>query len=218
MFKVLTTTLLLFILTFCQQDKIKIIDKPIDFGEKRIQLTLNYIHDHYGLDPDNIKIIPKIIVLHWIESNDFNTSFEILKPETIQYGGVVANAGNLNVSAHFLVDRDGTIYRLMPENRMARHAIGINYYSIGVENVGGEGGKDNMTQAQIDANVRLVEYLAKKYPTIEYLIGHYEYTRFENTKFWLEKDPAYRTVKTDPSEKFMKTVRARVASLGLKTP
>ena len=99
-----------------QQDKIKIMDKPIDFGEKRIQLTLNYIHDHYGLDPKNIGISPRIIVLHWIESNDFNTSFQILKPETIQYGGIVARAGNLNVSAHFLVDRDGTIYRLMPEN------------------------------------------------------------------------------------------------------
>ncbi len=36
-----------------------------------------------------------------------------------------------------MVDRDGTRYRLMPETYMARHVIGLNYYSIGIENVGG---------------------------------------------------------------------------------
>jgi len=31
------------------------------------------------------------------------------------------------------VDRDGTVYRLMPENWMARHCIGLNHVAIGVE-------------------------------------------------------------------------------------
>ena len=33
-------------------------------------------------------------------------------------------------SAQFLVDRDGTIYSLMPETFMARHVIGLNLSSI----------------------------------------------------------------------------------------
>ncbi len=202
----------------CQRDSLRIIDKPIDFSEKRIGLTKEYIRQHYGLDPEDITITPRIIVLHWIETNDFQEAYNILKPETIQYGGIVARAGNLNVSAHFLVDRDGTVYRLMKETWMARHVIGLNYYSIGVENVGGAGGVDNMTEQQIEANARLVRYLVKKYPSIKYLIGHFEYTQMEHTPYWLEKDSTYRTVKTDPSEAFMEAVRSRVKDLHLAKP
>lgn len=131
----------------------------------------------------------------------------------ICFSPIVADAGNLNVSAHFLVDRDGTVYRLLKETWMARHVIGLNYYSIGIENVGGAGGVDNMTPQQIEANAKLVRYLVKKYPTIKYLIGHYEYTRMEQTPFWMEKDSTYRTVKTDPSKAFMQAVRAWVSDI-----
>ena len=116
------------------------------------------------------------------------------------------------------MDRDGSIYRLIPETWMARHVIGVNYYSIGVENVGGKGAIDNMTKKQIDANIKLVKYLVKKYPNIEYLIGHYEYTNFESTRFWMEKDPTYRTLKTDPSEAFMAKIREATESLDLIKP
>ena len=42
----------------------------------------------------------------------------------------------LNVSSHYLVDRDGTIYQLTPETILNRHAIGVNWCSIGIENIG----------------------------------------------------------------------------------
>ena len=214
--RLIILTILFTGLISCNQNEIKIIDKPIDFSENRVGLTLDYIGDHYSIYPKDIKIEPEIIVLHWTESNDFEKSFNIFKPEKIQYGGIVAHASQLNVSIHFLVDRDGTIYRLMPETWMARHVIGLNYHSIGVENVGGKGAIDNMTKEQVDANIKLVRYLAKKYPTIEYLIGHYEYTDFEDTRFWMEKDSTYRTVKTDPSEAFMAKVREATEYLDLQ--
>ena len=206
-------------LTGCrQQERLHIVDRPIDFSPLRVELTKEYIRQHYGMEVEDIHITPKIIVLHWIETNDLEEAFGILKPDTLQYGGIVSRAGKLNVSAHFLVDRDGTVYRLMDESTMARHVIGLNYYSIGVENVGGVDGIDNMTPAQIEANARLVRYLVKKYPTIHYLIGHLEYTRMENTPLWLERDSTYRTVKTDPSEAFMQAVRERVQDLHLQGP
>jgi beta-N-acetylhexosaminidase len=131
----------------------------------------------------------------------------------------IAAAGALNVSAHFLVDRDGTIYRLMGENIMARHVIGLNYTSIGIENVGGKGDKaDDLTPAQRQANIDLVFYLKGKYPSIEYLIGHHEYLQMESTPLWLERDKGYRTKKSDPGEKFMSAVRHAVAPLHLKAP
>lgn len=201
-------------------ENLKIIDKPIDFGAERIAMTKEYIKTHYGKSVDNIYIIPKIIVLHWTAEPDFQKSFNRLKPQRLLSDRKdIAKASQLNVSAQFLVDRDGTIYRLMPENWMARHVIGLNYSSIGVENVGGRGNKvDDLTLAQRTSNKKLIRYLKAKYPTIEYLIGHHEYTQMESTSLWLEKDKGYRTVKADPGTKFMVEMRESVKDLRLKTP
>ncbi len=214
----------LWTLTSCvaqpQHTPLKIIDKPIDFGPERIAMTKAYIAKHYGKRVKDITIVPKIIVLHWTAELDFVRSFNRLKPQYLLTDRKdIAKASLLNVSAHFLVDRDGTIYRLMPENWMARHVIGLNYAAIGVENVGGKGNKiDDLTPAQREANKRLVRYLKAKYPTIEYLIGHHEYRQMEQTPLWLERDKGYRTQKRDPGERFMQEVREAVKDLKLKKP
>ena len=101
---------------------------------------------------------------------------------------------------------------------MARHTIGINYSSIGIENVGGKDNKtEDLTQAQVIANAKLIQYLRFKYPKIEFLIGHYEYEKMQNSGMWLEKDKNYRTKKVDPGKKFIKAVRKKVSILGLKS-
>jgi len=189
--------------------KFSIIQKPIIFTDKRKNLTKEYIKSHYGFDVKNITIKPKTVVLHWTAVMDLEKSFERLNAELLFSDRAdIAKASALNVSAHFLVARDGTIYQLMPDNWMARHVIGLNYSSIGVENVGGEANsKEDLTQAQLNANIRLVKYLKAKYPSIKNIIGHHEYREFENTPLWLEKDAGYRTKKADPGEKFMRDVR-----------
>jgi len=148
----------------------------------------------------------------------FNKSFKRLQPERLLTDRKdIAKASLLNVSSQFLVKRDGTIYRLMPENWMARHVIGLNYSSIGIENVGGKGNKvDDLTPAQVRSNIALVEYLKAKYPSIEYLIGHHEYRQMEHTSLWLEKDKGYRTVKSDPGDAFVQKVYNKTKDLGLK--
>ncbi len=210
----------LLLATGLSAETVKIIDKPIDFGSKRVAMTKTYIAQHYGMKVKDITIEPKIIVLHWTAEMSFDKSFHRLKPEKLLSDRKdISKAGALNVSAHFLVARDGTIYRLMPENHMARHVIGLNYSTIGVENVGGKGNKaDDLTPAQLKANIALVKYLKHKYPTIEYLIGHHEYRQMEKTSLWLEKDKGYRTVKSDPGKRFMGDVRRAVKPLHLKEP
>lgn len=200
--------------------QINIIDKPIDFGPERIAMTKEYIKSHYGMSVESIEITPKIIVLHWTAEMDFEASFKRLQPQKLLSDRTdIVKASALNVSAQFLVARDGTIYRLMPENWMARHVIGLNYSSIGIENVGGKGDKvDDLTPAQRKSNIALVKYLKAKYPSIEYMIGHHEYTQMDNTSLWLEKDKGYRTMKSDPGEKFMTDIRSTVECLKLKTP
>ncbi|MEA1893513.1 MAG: glycoside hydrolase family 3 N-terminal domain-containing protein [Campylobacterota bacterium] len=197
-----------------------IIQRPIDFAENRIDMTKAYIKQHYGFEVKNIEIEPKIIVLHWTAVMDFEKCFLRLKGEMLYSDRAdIASAGALNVSAHFLVARDGTITQLMPDNWMARHVIGLNYSTIGIENIGGENNaKEDLTQAQVESNVGLVKYLKAKYPSIEYLIGHHEYRAMEKTPLWLELDDGYRTKKADPGDKFMKSVRGQVEYLELKKP
>ncbi|QOP42190.1 glycoside hydrolase family 3 N-terminal domain-containing protein [Sulfurimonas marina] len=199
--------------------KQKIVQKPIVFTPHRIELTKQYIKQHYNKDVENIKITPKMIVLHWTAVMGLEDSFKRLYPEELLTDRKdIANASLLNVSSHFLVDRNGTIYQLMPDNYMARHVIGLNYTTIGVENVGGEGNKkEDLTPAQLKANIELVRYLRTKYPTIDYLIGHHEYREFEDTPLWLERDKGYRTKKADPGDKFMNDVHSNVKDLGLKS-
>ena len=52
--------------------------------------------------------------------------------------------------------------------------------------------------------------LKKKFETIEYVIGHYEYRCFEKHGLWLELDENYRTKKDDPSVRFMSELRTNI--------
>lgn len=48
------------------------------------------------------------------------------------------------------------------------------------------------------------------------MIGHHEYTNFENHELRLEMDEGYRTQKSDPGEKFMRKLRAAKKHLQFK--
>jgi beta-N-acetylhexosaminidase len=200
------------------KESITIVSKPIDFGVKRVQMTKDYIRNHYGIDAQTINIEPKIILLHWTGAMDLESSFKRLKSEKLFADRTdIAKASKLNVSSHYMVDRDGSIYKLMPDNQMARHVIGLNYSAIGIENIGGRADKaEDLTKAQLKANISLIKYLKAKYPKIEYVIGHYEYRKMEKTPLWLEVDKGYRTFKTDPGKKFMFNVRKGIKQLKLK--
>ena len=198
---------------------LEIVDRPIPFSAERVEMTRAYIRAHYGLEVPDIRIVPRIVVLHWTAVPTLEGSFEAFRSERLPGGrSDLAVAGEVNVSTHFLVDRDGTVYRLMPEDRMARHVIGLNYEAIGVENVGGTDGVEDLTEAQVEANIRLIRSLTRQYPTIQYLIGHSEYRLFEGHRLWRERDDGYRTAKIDPGEEFLSRVRRGVESLGLKGP
>ena len=204
----------IFIILFsCKSSRI--VDRPIDFKKDRIDLTLQYMEDRYGLERSTPKIDPKMIVLHWTAIPNLEDSFNAFKRSKLpQSREGISSASQLNVSSHFLVDQDGTIYRLMPETTMARHVIGLNHTAIGIENVGGTP-ETPLTNAQLESNIWLVNYLSNKY-AIEYVIGHYEYTNFEDHELWLEKDSGYRTEKVDPGEDFMNAIRTAVKDKNFK--
>lgn len=210
----LGSLLVLSVLSSCSFSK-RIVERPIKFDEERIALTKQYMVQRYNLTGETIEINPRMIVIHHTVIPTFEKTFEAFDPPTLpNWRPEIGNASGLNVSSQFVVDRDGKVYQLMPENNMARHVIGLNHCSIGVENVGGTEDLP-LTKRQLRSNIKLIKYLAKKYK-IEYLIGHFEYTHFEGHQLWLEVDEGYRTKKNDPSEEFMSKVRYATKNLNFK--
>lgn len=92
-----------------------------------------------------------------------------------------ANANN-GVSAHYTIDRDGTVARHVPENRRAWHAgqsrmkdgrTSVNNFSIGIEIVNLNDGKDPFPPAQIAALRELLAVIISRHP-IRHIVTHYE--------------------------------------------
>lgn len=192
----------------------KIIQSPISFDQQRKELSLEYMKSHYGIEQSQPSIVPRMVVVHWTVIPTYEKTFEVFDPTLLpSHRTAIAGASQLNVSSQYVIDRDGSIHQLLPDTIMARHVIGLNHCAIGIENIGGP--KQPLTEAQLKANTNLIKKLKKKYP-IDYVIGHYEYTLFESTDLWKEKDEGYRTKKSDPGEKFMKDLRSNLKGLDLK--
>jgi hypothetical protein len=196
------------------QPTFRTIYKPIIFDSQRSALSLEYLKDRYGIIQKTPVIKPVMIVLHWTAIPSLEKTFDVFNRSTLPNARKgIQYASSLNVSSQYLVDRDGTIFQLMPDSLFARHVIGLNYCAIGVENVGSE--KQPLTKAQLNANVQLIRYLKSKYP-IQYVIGHYEYKKFIGTPLWKETNPNYLTQKSDPGISFMKKVREKIEDLHLQ--
>ncbi len=208
--------ILIIIITLSACKSVNIIEKPITFDKEREALTLEYLENRYGLIQGTPTINPKMIVVHWTVIPTLKKSFKAFNPSKLPNSRPeIVTASALNVSAQFLVDQDGSIYRLLPETTMARHVIGLNHIAIGIENVGGTGDKP-LTKKQLKSNIKLVKYLKNKYPAIDYVIGHFEYTNFEGHELWLEKDDGYRTEKTDPGVEFINEIRGATSKYNWK--
>ena len=189
----------------------QIIDKPITWNTEREQLSLEYLRIRHGIETSEAKIDPKIIVVHWTVVPTMEKTFKVFNPVKLASTRThIKNASTLNVSAHYLIDRDGTIYRLLPETTFARHVIGLNHCSIGIENVA-DGNSLPLTEAQFHANRKLIEYLARKYE-IEYLIGHDQYKQFIDHVLWKETDPNYLTEKNDVGPEFIERLHRAIKS------
>jgi N-acetyl-anhydromuramyl-L-alanine amidase AmpD len=87
-----------------------------------------------------------------------------------------------NVSAHYTIDRDGTVVSHVAEQNRAWHAgesrmkdgrANVNDFSIGIELVNRNDGKDPFPEAQLLALRNLVKAITVRHP-IRHIIPHYE--------------------------------------------
>lgn len=85
-------------------------------------------------------------------------------------------------SAHYTIDRDGTIASHVPEEKKAWHAgesripdgrTGVNAFSIGIELVNLNDGYDPYPEPQVEALRSLIKAIAHRHP-IKHILPHYE--------------------------------------------
>ncbi|MFN8353361.1 MAG: peptidoglycan recognition family protein [Spirosomataceae bacterium] len=198
-----------------QAQRLKVVEHPITWDSTRIRLSLEYLEKRHGIKQAQPSIKPRMVVVHWTAIPTLEGSLRAFEKSQLSASRKeLLQNSTLNVSVAFLVDYDGTIYRLLPDTTFTRHCIGLNYMAVGIENVG-DGDKYPLTEAQLKANIAIIKYLHKKYK-IEYMIGHHEYGKFRNTPLWKETNPNYFTQKSDPGDDFMKKLRENLRKLNLK--
>lgn len=189
-----------------QKPSLEITQRPIVFDEERERLSLEYLSNRYGMQQKTAEIDPRMVVVHWTVVPTLEKTFAVFNPSVLPSSRAgISAASALNVSAHFLVDRDGSIYQLLPTTTFARHTIGLNHTAIGIENIA-DGEALPLTQAQIQANIDLIDYLARQHK-IDYVIGHHEYKQFIGHALWKENNPNYLTEKNDPGDANMRLIR-----------
>ena len=184
------------------------------WSDRRAELTLAYRRAHSDAAATDLEIVPRVIVLHYTGGSSATSTRRYFDSVEIEASRKqLRRAGKVNVSSHYVVERDGTIYHLQPDTRFARHCIGLNHLAIGIENVGDDD-RWPLTDAQVTANIALVRELARTH-AITHLLGHHEVMKFREDAYYVELDRGYHNDKPDPGAVFMTKVRAGVADLGL---
>ena len=157
------------VLSLAAPPKPHIVWKPIPFGAHRKAEMAAYSKRHYGIN--SWVLHPKLIVEHYTGGESFSTAWHAFAANTPD-----PELGQLpGTCAHFIVDKDGTIYQLVPLNVMCRHTVGLNYVAIGIEHVGTSDQEILRDKAQIRASLALTAWLHWRFHIrIRNVIGHAE--------------------------------------------
>jgi beta-N-acetylhexosaminidase len=74
-----------------------------------------------------------------------------------------------------VIDRDGTIYQLVPLSTMCRHTVGLNWTAIGIEHVGTSDASILDNPRQLASSIALTLWLMHRYGiSLPNVIGHSE--------------------------------------------
>ena len=147
-----------------------IVQRRIPFGAKRRAEMRAYARRHYGIDDFHLRN-PKVIVEHYTVTTTFQSAYatfanDVPDVELHELPGTCA---------HFIVDKDGTIYQLVALTIMCRHTVGLNWTAFGIEQVGLSAREILNRPAQYRSVVRLTAWLRCRYGiAVRNVIGHSE--------------------------------------------
>jgi N-acetylmuramoyl-L-alanine amidase len=184
-----------------------VVSKPIPFGATRRAETARYAQRHYGLDTWRLSH-PHVIVEHYPASDSFASAWN-----TFANDAPDSELHELpGTCAHFVIDRDGTIYQLVPLTTICRHTVGLNWTAIGIEHVGTSDAEILRNPRQLQASLRLTLWLMTRYGiSLPNVIGHSESL---TSPYHRELYAPWRCqTHGDWTHADMTTYRARVAAL-----
>jgi hypothetical protein len=124
---------------------------------------------NFGFEARSARKIDTIII---------HSSYDAIGSDPFSVGGVIAEYREYGVAPHFLIDREGAIYRLVPDKDVAYHAgagevpdgrSGVNEFSLGIELLNTKTAK--FTDKQYGALNDLLVRLKTEYG-IKYVLGH----------------------------------------------
>lgn len=141
-----------------------------------------------------------VIVLHYI------SAVMVAPDEPYNLEKIIDIFCEYGVSSHFLINRQGEIFRLVPENMKAWHCGGsimpppdcrqfVNEFSIGIELMATE--TSGFTEEQMRSAVLLSHHLEKKYSRRFTYVGHEDIAGPEAVRLGLRHN-----IKPDPGELF----------------
>ena len=148
----------------------RVVQRPIPYGNGRKRDMRRYAKRHYGID-DFVLSRPRVVVQHFTVSDTFSSVFNTFArnapdPELHELPGVCS---------HYVIDKDGTIYQLVPTGVMCRHTVGLNWTAIGIEHVGRSDGQVMGNRRQLASSLRLTRYLQQRFGVrTGNVIGHNE--------------------------------------------
>jgi N-acetyl-anhydromuramyl-L-alanine amidase AmpD len=147
------------------QKELKFIEKPVSSGKRTI-------------DKRNITAV----IVHSTYNSDGGEKYDI--------DLIIKQFSRYRVSSHYVIGRDGVIYRLVKEKDVAFHAgksqlpngqTGLNSRSIGIELMTSK--EEAPTEQQIKSLTILVNDIKKRYK-IEYILRHSDIAPNRKTDPW----------------------------------
>lgn len=184
-----------------------IIQASIPFPAKRRREMAAYAQRHYGIGTYRLRN-PRVIVEHYTATADAQAAIDIFTPDQPD-----SELHELpGVCSHYVIEKEGTIYQLVPLGLMCRHTVGLNYTSIGIEHAGFSDQEILNNQAQMKASLALTRWLrCRNGISIANVIGHNESL---SSRFHEEQVARLRTqTHEDWTKADMDVYRARLSAL-----
>jgi len=149
------------------QTSVKIVDKLVDFGMRTVS--------NRNIDA---------VIIHSV--------YNALDSDKYDINQIIKQFSKYNVSSHYVIGRDGTIYQLVKEKDVAFQAgksslpdgrTNVNSCSIGIELITSKDSMDAPTQIQITSLVALVKDIQSRYK-INYVLRHSDIAPGRKTDPW----------------------------------
>jgi N-acetylmuramoyl-L-alanine amidase len=179
----------------------------ISFPERRKAEMRAYSLRHYGIDSYRLTD-PHLIIWHYTDSTTYGSVYNTFADDVpdVQFHELP------QVCTHFVITTHGTIHQLVPLHLMCRQVVGLNYTSIGIENVGESDQQVLDDPGQYGAALSLTRWLRCRFKIpVRNVIGHNESLQ---SPYFRERVPAFRgQTHSDFNRHDMNIVRAGVARL-----